>query len=46
MHPGQLLEVFVSELGAWSIVVSTGSGWSCNVTTGEASQEIEYRPGA
>jgi hypothetical protein len=35
-HSGELLEVYVSAAGTWTIVVSSRSGRSCVIAAGEA----------
>ncbi len=38
MNTGNLLEVFVSKSGSWTIIVSTRTGLSCVIAAGDAWQ--------
>lgn len=43
---GQLVEVYVSQTGSWTIVMSLPSGHSCIIGAGEAWQQMPKPPGS
>ena len=42
----RFMEAYVSNAGSWTILVTTTSGYSCIVASGNDWEDVPFRPGA